>query len=161
MPPALLAAAFRSHSAGVFIAERTRRGELKVVFANDSFCALTGHATRDLLDRDYRLLHVDRGEIQRVYAWMPTAKPGEALTGEGFIVRADGTTVLAAWSFDPLCDRQGRVTHLIATYRDQTEKRRLQEALVHSQRLDAVGRLAGGVAHDFNNLVAVINGFCE
>ncbi len=77
------------------------------------------------------------------------------------MVRADRTTIGAAWSFDPLCDARGRVTHIVATYRDQTEKRRLQEALVHSQRLDAVGRLAGGVAHDFNNLLSVINGYCE
>jgi two-component system, cell cycle sensor histidine kinase and response regulator CckA len=77
------------------------------------------------------------------------------------VLRADGTTITAAWSFDPLCDQNGRVTHVVATYRDQTERRRLQEALVHSQRLDAVGRLAGGVAHDFNNLLSVINGYCE
>jgi len=77
------------------------------------------------------------------------------------IARADGTTVTAAWSFDPLCDARGRCTHIVATYRDQTERRRLHEALVHAQRLDAVGRLAGGVAHDFNNLLSVINGYCE
>ena len=74
---------------------------------------------------------------------------------------ADRTVISAAWSYDPLFDQRGRVTHVVATYRDQTEKRRLQEALVHSQRLDAVGRLAGGVAHDFNNLLSVINGYCE
>ncbi len=159
---ALLAAAFRSQSAGVFIARRPAKGGgLRIVFANDSFRALTGFANKALVGREYTVVHVDRGELERVRAWLPTARRGEPLTGEGFIVRADGGTVLVAWSFDPLCDARGRVTHVIATYRDQTEKRRLQEALVHSQRLDAVGRLAGGVAHDFNNLVSVINGYCE
>jgi PAS domain S-box-containing protein len=157
----LLAAALRSQSAGVFIAKRERGGGLNIVFANDSFCTLTGYAPRALLHRDFAHFHVDRAEVQRVRSWLSDAAPGEALTGEGFMVRADGSTVPAAWSFDPLCNARGQVTHVIATYRDQTEKRRLQEALVHSQRLDAVGRLAGGVAHDFNNLVSVINGYCE
>jgi two-component system, cell cycle sensor histidine kinase and response regulator CckA len=158
----LLAAALRAQSAGVLIAER-RAGSstLRIVFANDSFCAMTGHAGAELVGRDYEVLHIDRAEIERVREWLPRAKPGDPLVGEGFLARADGASVAVAWSFDPLCNQRGRVTHIVATYRDQTEKRRLQEALVHSQRLDAVGRLAGGVAHDFNNLLSVINGYCE
>lgn len=159
---ALLASALRSQSAGAFIAERRAGGTgLRIVFANDSFCAMTGHAADKLVGQDYNVLHVDRAETERISSWLAHVKRGEPLTGEGLIVRADGSTVLVAWSLDPLCNARGRVTHVIATYRDQTEKRRLQEALVHSQRLDAVGRLAGGVAHDFNNLVSVINGYCE
>jgi two-component system cell cycle sensor histidine kinase/response regulator CckA len=159
---ALLAAALRSQSVGVFIAERrTGSSTLRIVFANDSFCTMTGYAAADLVGRGYEVLHIDRREVERVRDWLPKAQSGEPITGEGFLVRADGSTLSAAWSFDPLCNARGRVTHVIGTYRDQTDKRRLQEALVHSQRLDAVGRLAGGVAHDFNNLVSVINGYCE
>jgi two-component system, cell cycle sensor histidine kinase and response regulator CckA len=159
---ALQAAALRAQTAGVFIAQRrTGTRDLKIVFANDSFCAMTGHAAAELVGRNYEVLHIDRAELERVREWLPRAKRGEPLAGEGFLARANGSSISVAWSFDPLCNARGRVTHIIATYRDQTEKRRLQEALVHSQRLDAVGRLAGGVAHDFNNLLSVINGYCE
>jgi two-component system cell cycle sensor histidine kinase/response regulator CckA len=159
---ALLARGLRAQSEGVFIAERRpgRQG-LRIIFANDAFCAMTGYSPTKLVGRPQSVLHADKAEVERLMQWLPRAQPGQPLMGDGFLVRADRTTVSAAWSFDPLCDARGRVTHLVATYRDQTEKRRLQEALVHSQRLDAVGRLAGGVAHDFNNLLSVINGYCE
>ena len=162
VPAALLAAALRAQSEGVFIADR-RSGPngLKILFVNDSFCAMTGHSAIELVGRPHGMLHDERTDVERLRRWLPKAHPGQPLVGEGFLRRADGSAISAAWSFDPLCDVRGRVTHVVATYRDQTQKRRLQEALVHAQRLDAVGRLAGGVAHDFNNLLSVINGYCE
>ena len=160
--PALLAAALRAQSEGVFIADR-RMGPkgLKILFVNDSFCAITGRPAADLVGRSHAELHDEPADLRQLRAWLRGARPGESLAGEGFLLRADGTTVSVAWSFDPLCNARGRVTHVVAAYRDQTEKRRLYEALVHAQRLDAVGRLAGGVAHDFHNLLSVINGYCE
>ena len=162
VPTTLLAAALGAQSEGVFVAGRNcgPRG-LEILFVNDSFCAMMGMPSSQLVGMSHARLHVDRSDLARLRRWLRIAKPGESLVGDGFLQRADGTTISAAWSFDPLCDRDGRVMHVVATYRDQTEKRRLQEALVHAQRLDAVGRLAGGVAHDFNNLLSVINGYCE
>ena len=161
-PARLLAAALRAQSEGVFIAERGNdpRG-LRILFVNDSFCTMTGHAAANLVGQPHGILHADRADVERLRRWLAKAKPGQPLLGEGFLVRRTGGSIGVAWCFDPLFNAAGRLTHVIATYRDQTEKRRLQEALVHSQRLDAVGRLAGGVAHDFNNLVSVINGYCE
>lgn len=162
VPAALLAAALRAQSEGVFIAGRACGPKgIKILFVNDSFCVMTGRPAKELIGRAHGVLHADPSDVIRLRRWLRDASPGRPLIGDGFLVRGDGETVSAAWSFDPLLDRRGRLTHVVATYRDQTEKRRLQEALVHSQRLDAVGRLAGGVAHDFNNLLSVINGYCE
>ncbi|MSU50511.1 MAG: PAS domain S-box protein [Opitutus sp.] len=162
VPVTLLAAALRAQSEGVFVAERgTGARGLKIIFVNDSFCTMIGHPAVDLVGRPHGVLHAERSDVEKLRRWLPKAKPGQTLVGDGFLVRGGGGTISVAWSVDPLFDAAGHVTHVVATYRDQTEKRRLQEALVHSQRLDAVGRLAGGVAHDFNNLLSVINGYCE
>ncbi|MHB8766244.1 MAG: two-component system sensor histidine kinase NtrB, partial [Deferrisomatales bacterium] len=61
----------------------------------------------------------------------------------------------------PLADEAGRVSHVLRIGRDLTEHRRLEDELRQAQKMEAVGRLAGGVAHDFNNMLGVILGYAE
>jgi len=162
-PPApLLAAAIHAQSEGLLIMGRrwTQNG-LKVIFANESFCAMTGFTLAELRRRGQGFLHPEKNNLTRLQRWATKPEPGTVFSGEGYLARKEGPPLYAAWNYSPVSDENGRVTHIVSTYRDLTEKRRLQEALIHAQRLDAVGRLAGGVAHDFNNLLSVINGYCE
>jgi len=75
--------------------------------------------------------------------------------------RKDGTTLdVRVWSAF-LRDGSGAATGIVDVVADITDRRRLEEQLHHSQRLDAVGRLAGGIAHDINNMLMVISGYSQ
>jgi len=108
------------------------------------------------LSRFYSLEDIQAGVPDNL---LQAADCGGRTNDEGWQVRKDGSRFFAEGSFSVLGegdDREfGRQTH------DITERRSAAEALRQLQRVDAIGRLAGGVAHDFNNLLTVILGYSE
>ncbi len=73
--------------------------------------------------------------------------------------RKDGTPYQTSVTISPIVDRQGRLTHFVAIERDVSEHKALERQLLQAQKLQSIGTLAGGVAHEFNNLLAGINGY--
>jgi PAS domain S-box-containing protein len=72
-----------------------------------------------------------------------------------------GREILCDWLATSLYDEQGAFLGVVGMAQDVTEKKRLEAQLLQAQKMECVGRLAGGVAHDFNNLLTAILGYAD
>jgi len=88
-------------------------------------------------------------------------REGEARGLETAWKRRDGSMVFVRESARAFRTDDGRVLYYDGIVEDVTERRRLEEQLRQAQKMEAVGRLAGGVAHDFNNLLTIIIGYSD
>ncbi len=147
---------FERNLAGVF---RTS-AEGKFTEANDSLARMVGYESgTKLLGRDTAEFLDNPMEREVLIRELQTR--GQVVSYELRARRKDGSDTWALLNSTQLRDQQGNVAGWEGTVLDITERRALQQQLLHSQKLDAVGQLAGGVAHDFNNLLMVISSYAE
>src|SRR5262245_16960156 len=73
--------------------------------------------------------------------------------------RKDGSLTETSLTVSPLMDAAGQLTHFVGIYRDMSERKQIERQLFQAQKMQSVGTLAGGVAHEFNNLLAGIQGY--
>ena len=128
-----------------------------IEWANRSFTSLSGYTVAEAVGRDLGRLVQTGKQSQDFYRRLwATILAGETWHGEIVNRTKAGTLVPEEQTITPVRDEHGRIAHFIAIKQDISERRRLQEQVLRSQRLDSIGRLAGGIAHDLNNILAPI-----
>ncbi len=132
-----------------------------IIYANPQFEQTTGYSRGEALGRNCRFLQgpgTDPDAVTRIRATLREERPCRV---ELLNYRKDGTPFWNALSIAPILDAAGKVTHFVGVQTDVTEFKRLEEQLRQAQKMEALGRVAGGVAHDFNNLLTIINGYAD
>ena len=128
------------------------------VAVNQAATELTGYSREELLTMGIPDLH-EEPDLAAYRAFHQRILGGEQILSEAPIRKKDGSKVAVEFNNRPITIGGRRFMHTAG--RDVTERRQLEAQLLQAQKMEAVGRLAGGVAHDFNNLLTVIQGYGE
>ncbi len=151
-----LSAAVEQSPAAILITDP----EGAIEYANPTFFEITGYDPEDVLGQTPALMKADTVDSPHFdNMWQAIASGGE-WRGEMRNRKKSGEHFWSSVAVSPVTDASGKVSHFLCIAEDTTEKRRMDEQLRHAQKLEAVGTLAGGVAHDFNNILTGVLGHC-
>ena len=145
--------------AGEAVAITDRNGAIQYV--NEAFISQTGYGPEEALGRDPAFLRSDGHSRREADEELATLRAGRAWRGVLRLRAKDGREFNAETSVAPVLDEQGEIIHFVSIMRDVTTRMRLEERLRQTQKMEALGTLAGGISHDFNNLLTAIMGFAE
>jgi PAS domain S-box-containing protein len=133
----------------------------RIVFVNPAFTKMTGYAAEEVMGKTPRILQGPRTDKTVTMRLRQDLERGETCEGEVINYRKDGTEFTLEWQVAPIRDEKGAVTHFLALQRDITARKRFESQMFQSQKMETVGRLAGGVAHEFNSIMTAIIGQSE
>lgn len=133
-----------------------------ILFANNSMAEMFNLSLEELIGSSYsNYLHPAERKVGEEYMFQLIRGEIQSVSTERHYIRTDGSDFWGFLSGKRLENPDGSLQALVGIIADITERIRLQEQLSQAQKLESVGRLAGGVAHDFNNMLSVILGHAE
>lgn len=149
---ALLAMAIQQTAEAIIITD----AHGTILDVNPAFEQATGYAREEVLGRNPRILKSGEQDAAFYRQMWAELVAGRVWRGRMTNRRKDGTLYNEEVSISPMRDAQGKTVNFVAVKRDITRQQQMEAQLRRAQRLESIGTLAGGVAHDLNNALAPI-----
>lgn len=129
----------------------------RMIYVNPAFEKVTGYHRDELLGRDPSVIS-SRKYTKEFWAKVWTViSAGKVWNGEIENRRKDGTPIYTQLLISPILTAEGTVTGYLGAHRDITEQKALEQQLMHSQKMESIGTLAAGIAHEVGNPLTSIS----
>jgi two-component system cell cycle sensor histidine kinase/response regulator CckA len=133
----------------------------KIVFVNPAFTKMTGYTADEALGKTPRILQGPRTDKAVLNRLLKNLHEGEVFEGETVNYRKNGEELEIEWQIAPIRNAAGTITNFVGIQRDIKERKTHEARLFQSQKMETIGRLAGGFAHEFNSIMTAIIGQSE
>ncbi len=132
-----------------------------IQYVNPAFETVTGYTREEAVGKRPAILKSGVQDEAFYRDLWNTLRSGKKWTGRMVNRKKDGTLYTEEATISPVKDARGNIVNYVAVMRDISEKLQLEQQFHQAQKMESVGRLAGGVAHDYNNSLTIILGFAD
>ena len=135
--------------------------DFPIIYCNRAFCRLTGYAEEEILGRNCRFLQGPKSDPAGMRLLADAISAQREVQVDLWNYRKDGSLFWNSMFVGPVFDRDDNLLYYFGSQVDATARRQVDEAQAREQRMDTLGSMAAGVAHEVNNLMTVVGGNAE
>jgi PAS domain S-box-containing protein len=131
--------------------------EGKIIYVNPAFERSSGYSREELIGKNPNIFSSHKHSKDFWRNMWETIKQGKVWIGEVVNKRKDGSLFYTDLLISPIIDKSGKLIGYFGIHRDKTEQKKLEQQLIHAQKMESMGLLAAGLAHEVGNPLASIS----
>jgi len=135
--------------------------DYKIFYVNKAYCAITGKSRSSAIGGDILETIVENMKKNDFKRALENCSGGQSWVGEYNRVGKDGDEYIVLGSVSPVLNEKSELQNIVIVEEDITERLRIKSQLMHAQKMETVGELTSGIAHDFTNMLTAIGGFAS